>query len=77
MVKAEWSLDGKAFTLPVDLSKATYSADGSKVEFDTTVSYDELGTHFPTVRIFSERNGDVNASFTSISNLDKVRIVVQ
>lgn len=77
VVKAEWSLDGKTFTLPVDLAKATYSANGSKVEFDTTVSYDSSGTHYPTVRIFSERNGDVNASFTSISNLGKVRIVVQ
>lgn len=77
VVKAIWSLDGKTYTQPVDLSQATYSADGSHVEFDTTITYNEAGTHFPTVLVYSERNGDVSASFTSISNIGKVRVVVK
>ena len=78
VVRAEWCLDdSKQFIQPVDLSKATYSADGERVEFDTTVSYDQSGTYFPTVKVWSERNGDAQAPYTAISNLGKVRVVVR
>jgi hypothetical protein len=77
IVGAEWSFDdSKKFTQLVDLNKATYSADRSWIEFDTKVSYDKPGTYFPTVKVYSERNGDTNTSYTRIPNLAKVRIVV-
>ena len=78
IVKADWCIDGsKEFTLPVDLSAATYSTDGEHMEFDTTISYDRPGTYFATVLVNSERHGDLNASQTFIPNLGKVRIVVK
>ncbi|WP_163210033.1 hypothetical protein [Bacteroides sp. 519] len=77
IIAAEWCLDdSKQFTHQVDMSKAVYSADGSRVEFDTTVSYDKPGVYFPTVRVYSERNGNTQAVYTPIANLTKVRVVV-
>jgi hypothetical protein len=77
IVGAEWSFDdSKKFTQLVDLNKATFSADRSWIEFDTKVSYDKAGIYFPTIKVYSERNGDNNTSYTRISNLAKVRIVV-
>lgn len=78
VVRAQWCLDGsKVFTLPVDLAKATCSDDGTHIEFDTTVSYTQPGTYFPTVKVWSERKGDAQTPYTAISNLGKVRIVVR
>jgi hypothetical protein len=78
VVKADWCLDDtKQFTLPVDLSAVKYSADGEHVEFDTTISYDRTGTYFPTVKVYSERKGDANTTYTRIANLGKVRVVVK
>jgi len=78
VVKAEWCMDdSKQFTQPVDLKKAVFSSDNSRIEFDTTVSYDKAGTYFPTVKVYSERNGDSNTSYTRIPNLGKVRVVVK
>jgi hypothetical protein len=78
IIKADWCTDDtkKEFTLPVDLSQAIFSADGSRVEFDTTLNYDEAGTHFATVRVYSERDGDGQTTYTRIPNLARVRIVV-
>ena len=75
---AAWCMDGSGeFTQPVDLSKAQFSANGEHVEFDTTVSYNQPGTYFPTVKVFSERKGDAQTPYTCIPNLGKVRIVVK
>ena len=78
VVSAAWCMDGSGeFTQPVDLSKAQYSANGEHVEFDTSVSYNQPGTYFPTVKVFSERKGDAQTPYTCIPNLGKVRIVVK
>jgi hypothetical protein len=78
IVKAEWCLDSsKEYTLQQDLSKAKWNADGSHVEFSATVRYDKPGTYFPTVRVYSQRNGDARETFTMIPNLSKVRIIVR
>jgi len=79
VVKAAWCLDGSGeFALPVDLSNADYSLDGGQVSFDTVVSYDKPGTYFPTVKVWSERNGNsAPTSYTLIPNLGKIRIVVE
>lgn len=77
VVRADWCLDGKKYSQSVDLTKATYSADGSRVEFDTMLSYDSPGTYFPTVCITSERHGDAKTPYTAITNLGKVRVVVK
>jgi hypothetical protein len=78
IVEAVWCIDdSKKFTVPVDFNKAVFNKDRTRVEFDTTVSYDKPGTYFPTVRISSQRNGDLGDPFTRIENLGKVRVVVQ
>ena len=78
VVRADWCIDGsKEFTQPVDMSKAKYSADGERVEFDQTVNYDKTGTYFPTVKVYSERKGDSQTPYTCIANLGKVRVVVK
>lgn len=77
IVKAEWCIEGTTFSEPVDLAQAQFSADGSRVEFDTTVTYTTAGTYFPTVRVYSERNGDAETTYTRIANLGKVRVVVK
>lgn len=87
VVQADWA-DGKLlkpdympakelFTTQTDLRRATYSADGSTMEFDQTFTYDQPGTYFPTVRIMSQRNGDLKDKYTLIENLDRVRVVVK
>lgn len=78
VVRADWCLDdSKQFTQPADLTQARYSADGEHVEFEQTVSYDKAGTYFPTVKIYSERKGNVQTPYTCIANLGKVRVVVK
>ena len=77
VVGAEWCTDdSKLFKRPVDMSQAVYSKNGSRLEFDTVVSYDKPGTYFPTVRVYSERNGNTDAIYTRIYNLAQVRVVV-
>ena len=77
IVRAEWCLDGSGvFDRTEDLGRAQFSADGGHVEFDTVVQYERPGTYFPTVKVWSERNGDVATPYTCIPNLGKVRVVV-
>ncbi|WP_297098526.1 hypothetical protein [uncultured Draconibacterium sp.] len=78
IVAAEWCLDdSKQFTSPVDLSKAAFSDGGSRIEFEKVVSFEETGTYFPTVRVALQREGDIEALYTKIQNLGKVRVVVK
>lgn len=78
VTKAEWCMDdSKEYAVGQDLTQATFSNGGSHVEFTTTVSYDKPGTYFPTVRVLSQRDGNVAETFTLIPNLGKVRIVVK
>ena len=77
IVKAEWCADESGqFSIPVDLTQATFSADGSRVEFSTTLRFDRAGTFFPTCRVYAERHGDAQAILTAVPNLAKVRVVV-
>ena len=62
----------------MDLSQATYSADGEHVAFDTTVSYDRPGVYFPTVKVYAQRQGKAKtASYVQIPNLARVRVIVE
>ena len=71
----EWSFEGEpdfpdkaAFTL-IGVGRSGFS--------QMTHTYDKPGTYFAVVRVRSERNGDKNALYTQIRNLDRVRIVVK
>lgn len=60
----------------IDLNKATYSEDGAQVEFDVPVSYGDVGTYFPTVRVTSSRSGRQD-TFAQIQNVGRVRLIVE
>ena len=44
---------------------------------ETVGCYDKPGTYFATVRIATNRHGDLNEMFTQVLNLDRARIVVE
>ena len=78
LVQAEWDIDGTGqYAHAVNLSEAEVSGNGCLVEFTSTYTFDRPGTYFPTVRVASERNGDVTALYARIRNLDRVRVVVK
>ena len=74
---AQISYDGKDYSEEIDLSQAVYSADGCKVEFTIRHQFNDKGTHFPTVRVASQREVNPSSPFTRIYNLDRVRVVVK
>lgn len=77
VVKAEWCLDSsKQYTRQQDISQVVYSNNGNHCEFSTTVSYEKSGTYFPTVRVYSQRDGKQDMA-TMVPNLGKVRVVVK
>src|SRR4051794_10223440 len=50
---------------------------GSRVTLKTTYTFTKPGTYFPTLRVASQREGDVKTAYTRIQNLDRVRVVVK
>ena len=42
-----------------------------------TYTYKKPGTYFAVVRVRSERNGDANALYTQVRNIDRVRVIVE
>ncbi len=78
LVYAAWDIDGSGeYKDLVDLSKAKLSMDGSRVQFSQECTFTNRGTHFPVLRVASQREGDTQTVFTKIYNLDRVRIVVK
>ncbi|KAA2215767.1 hypothetical protein [Maribacter flavus] len=49
----------------------------SELTLETSHAFNEKGTHFPTVRIASQRDGNKDIPFTLIRNLDRVRVIVK
>ena len=45
------------------------------VQLQLSFSFDELGIHFSTARVTSQRDGDVADIRTRIHNLSRVRVV--
>lgn len=78
LVYAVWDFDGSGeYKSIVDLHDAKVSDDGSHIEFSQKHTFSETGTHFPVLRVASQRNGETETPFTRIYNLDRVRVVVQ
>lgn len=77
LVYAAWDFDASGkFIDVVNLAKAKVSKNGLHVEIIQKQSFDKSGTHFPVLRVASQREGDTKTSFTRIQNLDRVRVVV-
>ncbi len=74
VVLARWDLDGSGkfastATLP--------GKPAPRVTVRSSVSFDKPGTYFVTIKIESERNGNVASPYARIQNLARVRIVVR
>ena len=52
------------------------SIDCSSYQVTDSFTYDTPGTYFAPRRVFSNREGDVNAEFRRLQNLASARIVV-
>ena len=65
-----------AHYVDIDLSKAQYSEDGTRVEFDVPVKYGDVGTYVPTVRVTNSRSG-LPETFAQIQNVGRVRLIVE
>jgi hypothetical protein len=72
IVAVEWDFDGQG-TFPF-----RHEVDGSDgaVILKTRHAYSQPGTYFATARVFSQREGDVEAEFRRIQNLAAARITV-
>lgn len=77
LVHAAWDFDGSGtFKDVVDLADAKVSDKGSHIELTMRHTFTEPGTHFPVLRVASQREGDTETPYTKIQNLDRVRVVV-
>jgi hypothetical protein len=73
VIAVEWDFDGRG-TYPfrhdgIDGTAAT-------IALSTTHTYDRPGNYFATARVFSHRNGDVNAVSRRIPNVAQARVIV-
>jgi hypothetical protein len=72
IISVEWDFDGLG-TFPV---REDVDGADTTVKASQTHTYDVPGTYFATARVCSNREGDVNAEFRRLPNVDSVRIVV-
>lgn len=63
---------------PVPLEPEWYTESGVRcARAKAVASYPAPGTYFAACRVSSERNGEKDALFTQVLNMDRVRIVVE
>lgn len=72
---AEWSFEGEQTF--VETGELVSGDDGQSVTIQTAHKFEKAGTYFPVVRVRAERNGDNKAVFTQITNIDRVRVIVE
>lgn len=78
LVLVEWSPSGNGhYERVIHPENYETMQGGHRIRFSLPVAFDETGTYFPTVRVFSERNADPTSTFTLIPNLAMTRVVVQ
>ena len=71
IVAVDWDLDGSGtFAVLSPVSGAE-----SRVEIELVHTFDAPGTHFPTVRVGSRRDGDTHSPFARPLNLGRARVV--
>jgi hypothetical protein len=73
IVFAAWDFDGSgAFAENAKLPKKP----SAKVKFSTTHSFDKPGTYFVTIKVESERDGNLGTPYARIPNIARLRVVV-
>lgn len=76
IVSAEWDFDDSGDYAAKE-NAANKGAAKNHVAFKRTYKFSKPGTHFVALRVASQRQGDMNTSFTRIQNLERVRVVVE
>jgi hypothetical protein len=73
VIAAQWDFDGKgAFSQTAPVAAGRQAATVS-----VTHTFDTPGTYFPVLRGVSQREGNTSLPFARLSNLDRVRVVVE
>lgn len=75
LTDAEWSFEGEQDF--VKNGEMVFHENGQKAIIEASHVFEKKGTYFPVVRIKSERNGNKAEIFTQISNIDRVRVIVE
>jgi hypothetical protein len=74
VIEAAWDFEGaKTFAVPAQLPKSP----AARVTLQTTHAFTKPGTYFPTLRVVSQRQGDLTTPYARIPNLARVRVVVK
>jgi hypothetical protein len=76
IVSAQWDFDG-AGTFPIQQKDMIFNEKLGRVTLKMTYKFTKKGTYFPTLKVASQREGNVNTPFTLIQNLDRVRVIVK
>ncbi|MEU1972709.1 PKD domain-containing protein [Microbacterium sp. NPDC019599] len=71
VIAAEWDFEGDGSYIAGDFVTPKKNATLS-----TKHAFSEPGTYFVSVRVTAERNGDVDAEYALLQNIDRVRVVV-
>ncbi|MEZ5743602.1 MAG: hypothetical protein R3D89_07720 [Sphingomonadaceae bacterium] len=73
VIAAQWDFGGKG-TFP---ASSPVPAGRQQVTVSVTHAFDKPGTYFPVLRGISQREGNRDAPYARIQNLDRVRVVVE
>jgi hypothetical protein len=74
VIRAEWDFDGTG-SWPVVHAEVDGSSATARLR--TTHAFDAPGTYYPTLRVWSHRDGDRDAAYGRLVNLARVRVVVR
>lgn len=75
LTKAEWSFEGEP-DYPCQ-GNLELQDDGRRGVIRAEYAFEEPGTYFVVIRVSAERNGNKDALFTQVRNLERVRVVVE
>ena len=76
IVSAEWDFEGDG-SFPIVEKSIQFDQSKGIAIVKASYTFKKAGTYFPTVRVASQREGNLNTPFTRIQNLDRVRIIVE
>ncbi|BCW62888.1 PKD domain-containing protein [Arthrobacter sp. StoSoilB22] len=71
IVSVEWDFDGDG-----TFESASFTANKETLVVQASHTFSSAGTYFPSIRVGSQREGDAADEFSTVQNLDRVRVVV-
>lgn len=73
-MKVEWDFEGFG---EFPFNQRDVDGTGSSLRLSTAYTFDRPGTYFPSVKVSSNRTGDVGDDRRLIVNLGRARVVVR